>query len=304
MNLSVQKVQNMELSTFLQYSKKQQREFINSVDIQKINETYDLDLFKKFVAMKIFMEARHAAEDKSLFNITAQFRNFIALIAPAVALGADYGNDPEDKSSTGRGVRGRYLAMNAEEEYDETEGEDRVDEASNGYRLFHISNIGSYAWERKFFKMGFSNDTFYTGSVKTRRDLIESFVKMGPCTYYDDIKRWDLAKETDVRQLFKEIKKETEYENTFGYDVYSVAAFCVNGLLSLSWQSSWFGLVLVPLALAITLAVYAAIIPLSLTLYTVEKLLIDPIKWGLNALGKDENEAFIEEAFHGETCTI
>lgn len=54
-----------------------------------------------------------------------------------------------------------------------------------------------------------------------------------------------------------------------------------------------------------TVAIYAVVIPLSLTLYAVEELLVSPIKRVINALIPGEHEAFIEavcQADHGRAA--
>lgn len=103
---SVQKIRDKTIDSFLSSSKENQREFMNSIIIDELKEADNSPVLKKFIMMKVFMEARYAAENKSLFNLTAQFRNILALLVPALALKADYGEDPEETSTTGRGVRG------------------------------------------------------------------------------------------------------------------------------------------------------------------------------------------------------
>lgn len=275
---------------------------MTSININELKETHNRPLLKKFIAMKVFMEARHAAENKSLFNVTAQFRNVLALLFPALALGADYGEDPERTSRTGRGVRGPAVydvdrAVGGPPPFNP--GEDRKDAASNGYRLFHINNMGYRTWERKFFNLGVDEEsTIYTKRITTSMRYVPGYFFIatgGPYTIHGEIQKWDLLNESHLRRLFKEIKKETEYDNTLAYDLFCVASIGINMLLDLSINSGWFALILVPLALAVTAAIYTVVIPLSFTLYVLENLLVNPIKWAIDSLLIDKNEVFIEE---------
>lgn len=297
MSTTAEKIQEMTFDAFFSSSKMMQREFINSIKLVEL--AGNKPLLKKFIAMKVLTEARHAAEDKSLFNLTAQFRNFLALFLPALALGADHGPDPEGQSNTGRGIRGEY-AVEVFGMPDVRQGEDRVDEASNGYRLFHISEMGHYSWERRFFNLGVNKENeMVTKTISTKMEIgINQLFgySVGPFTYHSPLTTWDqLDNPTQLRGLFAKIKEETQYKNTLGYDLYCVAAYGIAILLELSANTSLFALVLVPFALMISLAIYAVVIPISLTLSAVEHLVINPLKWLSDHFVADEHEAFIEE---------
>ena len=144
---SIQQIQDKTFDSFLSSSKKDQRDFMDSINIHELKEINNRSLLKKFIAMKLLMEARHAAEDKSLFNLTAQFRNVLAPFAPRLRLGADYGdNDPA----------GRELLRDKRHLYGDVDDgeEDKKDASSNGYRLFHESQMGRNKWQRKIFNLG------------------------------------------------------------------------------------------------------------------------------------------------------
>jgi len=77
--------------------------------------------------------------------------------------------------------------------------------------------------------------------------------------------------------------------------LYCIAAYGIANLIELSANTSLFALVLVPFALMISLAIYAVVIPISLTLSAIEQLVINPLKWLGNHFVAEEHEAFIEE---------
>ena len=122
-------VQRTEISVFIGLSKQQQRALMAKLSIHDFKNEEDRPLLKKFIAMKVLMEARHAAEDQSPFNLTAQFRNLLAFFGlNELVLGADNGTS-----------------------WDRTLYPGEYQQATNGYRLFHISEMGMYVWNRKFF---------------------------------------------------------------------------------------------------------------------------------------------------------
>jgi len=191
MSATAEKIQEMTFDAFFSSSKKEQREFINSIKLVEL--AGNKLLLKKFIAMKVLTEARYAAEDKSPFNLTAQFRNFLALILPALALGADHGPNPEDNSNTGREIRGAYV-VEVFGRPDVREGEDKVDAASNGYRLFHISEMGHYSWERRFFNLGINEkNELVTKTISTKKEIgIDQLFgySVGPFTSHSDLTTW------------------------------------------------------------------------------------------------------------------
>ncbi len=59
--------------------KQKQQQFLMTIQINTLKDEQDLPLLKKFIAMKILMEARRYAEEKSRLNLTAQFRRFASI---------------------------------------------------------------------------------------------------------------------------------------------------------------------------------------------------------------------------------
>ncbi|MDP3704815.1 MAG: hypothetical protein Q8R24_02755 [Legionellaceae bacterium] len=298
-------LKDKSFNDFLASSQQKQREFINGIKINELKETVDRLLLRKFIAMKVFMEARHAAEDKSIFNFTAQFRNILALFMPALKLGADYGPDPASTSKTGRGVRGPYFVDPSSFGGGDQPGEDKEDAASNGYRLFHVSQMGRNTWQRKFFNLGVDKENrIVTKKINTSikpisGDIIADVLgclgaTSGPSTIHDDLHRWDLDNAEDLRSLFAEINNESKYDNSLGYDLYRAASFCICILFELSLENTgYLALILAPLALVVAVVVYAFVIPLSFALYAAQALLINPVQTAVDMLLPNEHETFI-----------
>ncbi|MBA2710284.1 MAG: hypothetical protein H0U57_06825 [Tatlockia sp.] len=111
---------------------------------------------------------------------------------------------------------------------------------------------------------------------------------------------WDkLNEKSYLKAIFAEIKNETDYENTFGFDLLCAASYCTNGLLFFSLlmkeNSLVLSLFLVPLVIVLSLALYALILPPALVFIAVEHIVINPIKKIIEAVQPSEHSAFIEE---------
>lgn len=79
----------------------------------------------------------------------------------------------------------------------------------------------------------------YTKHVKTEKKEMRLFFcsigTQGPWTDHSALQKWEnLDDPIQLRSLFAEIKKETEYENTLGYDIYCSASYISSILLDLS----------------------------------------------------------------------
>lgn len=273
---AVERVTEMTMDDFIGMSQREQREFISDISIPDLKEAENVRLLKKFIAMKVLMEARCAAEDKSLFNLTAQFRNLLAFCGLRdLHLEADLGNSED-----------RVLYA----------GERRV--GANGYRLFHVSEMGAHDWERKFFHVDTNNNMdIVTRITRTRPEDGLYYCKQ----VYIDAEAsviWDLTNSDHLRQLFNEIKKEARYENTLGYDLFCAAAFCAQTLFDLAWESNW-AIIAVPAAILLNVAIYAVVIPTTLALSVMEHLVVNPVKWVVNTLADtiitDPLDVFIDE---------
>ncbi|PJE09843.1 hypothetical protein [Legionella sp.] len=265
----------MTIPAFIKMPRAGQHIFLDKIKISELKS--NLPLLRKFVALKVLMEARSAVKDKSSFNLTAQFRNFLA------SFGVD-----ELKLHADRGISDKRT--NYPEEY-------RGDEITkNGYRLFHISDMGHRIWTRKFFNIGIDNyDNIVTQKVKVKGRLNKA-----PKSYVEDLETWQSLNKYDLEAVFAAIKEESSYENSFGYDLFCAAMFCANGLLLLNYLCATelnlgIGLLLIPFVLTLNLAIYAVTLPPALTFIAIEYCLVNPIKWVVNATTPDQYQAFIEE---------
>lgn len=264
---AAQRVQNTDMLDFKKWSKEEQREFISQIEVIELKRPKDLPVLKKFIAMKVLMEVRHAVENKSALNLTALFRNVLAFFG----LGE--------------------LRMDTDF-YELYSGERPNDIPQNGYNCFHISDMGLIHWNRKFFHIGVDKEN----NIITKETNTSCNIRRGLLLEHSEPKIWsNLDHDSEqLKNLLAEIKKQTQYENTLGYDLLSAVMFCLNGLVVLSAYTRLFALVLTPLALVLSTAIYALVIPATLTLSTLEHLIINPVKWIIHALQKDEHEAFIK----------
>jgi hypothetical protein len=70
-------LEKIDIPTFIEMPRAAQHIFLEKINISSLKS--NRLLLQKFVGLKVLMEARAAAEDQSSFNLTAQFRNFLAL---------------------------------------------------------------------------------------------------------------------------------------------------------------------------------------------------------------------------------
>lgn len=264
---------DMTIPAFIKMPRAGQQIFLDKIKISELKS--NLPLLRKFVAFKVLMEARSAVEDKSSFNLTAQFRNFLA----------SFGLD-ELKLHADRGASDKRTYY----------GEEYRDElAKNSYRLFHISNMGHRIWTRKFFNIGIDKDN----NIITQKVEVKGRLNKKPKPYVEDLETWESLNRDDLKAVFAAIKIESSYENSFGYDLFCAAMYCANGLLLLNYRcatgsSLACGLLLLPFVLALNLAIYAVTLPPALTFIAIEYCLVNPIKWVVNTNTPDQYEAFIE----------
>ncbi|MBA2650845.1 MAG: hypothetical protein H0U73_01040 [Tatlockia sp.] len=227
--------------------------------------------------MKVFLEVRRSAEDKSLFNLVAQFRNLLSFFDEEVRISVQTGYPKENFASNG----------DYQEEY-------RLDAAANGIRLFHVNELGFFNGnKRKYFHLGLDKDF----NIITKR--VNTEIRFVPKAIHSDLTTWDkLNEEYYLRTLFAEIKKETSYENSFGYDLFCSAIYSTNFLIFYSVLSEEIDPQMVPitltLALALSLAIHAVVLPIALALCALEHIIINPLKWVIDLM-PGEHEAFIEE---------
>lgn len=270
-------LQAITIPAFLNKSRDEQSAFLQGLtNYFRIPENRKNPLLKKYVALVVLMEARCAAEDKSSFNLTAQFRNFLAFFGlEDLKLGADRGNS-------------HARTMYSEEKR-------TGDIAINGYRLFHISNMGHRIWTRKFFNIGLDKDH----NILTQKVRIQGKIGESPEPLVEDMELWETLNRDQLKALFATIKEESSYENTFGYDLLCAGMYCANGLLLLNYLcategSLGCGLLLLPFALALSLAIYAVTLPPALTFMAIEYCIVEPIKLVVKMARPDKYEAFIE----------
>lgn len=268
----IDNLRQMKIADFIALDYVAQQKFLQQFAIDAFKNKENATLFKKYIALTVLMLARHDTEDKALFNLTAQFRNFLAYFGlDDLRLNANLG-----KSSDG-------ILYNDEK---------CISAASNGYRLFHISDMGFAYWKRRYLYLGLDSENhLVTEAVET---VGRPFG--GTETRHTQPITWDnLDNDVELRLLLAEIKKASTYENTLAYDLLCAAMFCANGLFILSLNCGYFSLIAIPLALAVNVAIYSAVIPPVLVLFTMEHLLVNPIKWLFNSVTGDPHEKFIEE---------
>ncbi|MBA2651884.1 MAG: hypothetical protein H0U73_06430 [Tatlockia sp.] len=264
-------INSTSISNFINKSKEEQQIFMAKVKIRELNQKEDRHLLKKIIAMKVLMEARRAIHDQSLFNITAQFREFLSYFSTEFHFEVDQASSDHRLRKEG----GESVVLGSEGA--------RKDGIVAGYRFFHTSEIGQLYWNRKFFTLGVDrSNNIVSKKVNHSNDALStSFTKT-----------WEILHKENLKSIFAEIKEETSYDNSFGYDLFCAAIYFSNALIDLSFESSYF---YVPFALACSLVSYALVIPTALTLFALECFLIQPLKWVINSLLPDEHAAFIED---------
>lgn len=261
-------LQAITIPAFIEMSREAQRNFLKPIKISELKS--NRLLLQKFVALKVLMEARAAVEDQSLFNLTAQFRNFIASFGLKDWKFQVEGSSPDELTT------------------------------NNSYRLFHISDIGRSYWTRKTFHIGIDdNNELFTQQMEVKAKLDKDSEE-----HSKELHIWKILNRADLKAVFAEIKKETRYENPFGYDLFCVAIYYANKLLLLNYKTiidrGWgAGLLLLPFVLALNLAIYAIALPLALTTIALEYCIIEPIKWVVKAVTPDYYEEFIENITSG-----
>ncbi len=211
--MTIELIKNTSMQDFIYKNKWEQQLFIEKVKINELKDKDKLPLLKKFIAMKVLMEVRNATKHSSL-NLTAGFRDLLANLSPDLHQKVFKPNKSGDIMYEKEAL---LAAANIK--------------SPNSYRLFHISDMGTYLWNRKFFKITVDeNNIIITQKANTEKRLFDD-----PDTTIESAQTWDtLNDEYSLKMLFNEIEKETRYDNTLGYDLASVAFFCTNGLLNLS----------------------------------------------------------------------
>jgi hypothetical protein len=273
--MTIELIKNTSMSDFISKSKWEQYNFISKVDISELRVKDQLPLLKKFIAMKVLMEARKASTNHSPFNLTAGFRDFLANIMPDLNQKA-YGGQTSDD----------FMYP------DEKKLRDDKSNAINSYRLFHISEMGAFIWNRKFFKVAIDEDN----NIITQKANTHRLFSITAPTNLDHPQTWDKLNDAyHLKLLFKEIKKETRYDNTLGYDLASVAFFCTNTLLGLCFSIENWRILLVPLALALSVVVHALVLPVALALIAMEVMIVKPLELLVEAFSPDEHAEFIDE---------
>ena len=250
-------------NVFLARSLDKQRDYLKTIDPR--------DKLEEFITVNIFILARSAAEEKSLFNLTHQFRNLLsycgfAKYRPRAYLSSQAYNDIYPKEM----VKGNV-----------------------GYSFFHTSKIGLSYWTQNFFHMNIDNSFVLTTEKIEMWPDYSKLNSLGKTCWSPS--QWNIKKQDDLKLLFDEIKKETRYDHTLGYDLLSFAVFSAACLLNLSIDVPH-GLyfITVPLALLINVVIFAVVIPSTLILTVLEYLVVEPIKWVVNALRTDSFDAFLE----------
>ncbi|MBA3535236.1 MAG: hypothetical protein H0T84_01285 [Tatlockia sp.] len=228
----------------------------------------------KYIAMKVLLEARRNAEEKSSLNLTAQFRKFASLFDGEAQFNVETGFP--------KGLNPAFY-----KEY-------QKDALTNGYRVVHVNEIGFFSSKRKHFNLYFDENN----NICTQKVYVDIVTTIHSPNFSDPV-RWDkLNEKSYLLTLFAEIKNETEYENTFGYDLICAATYCSNGLLFYSLLSKELSLTLslflIPLAIILSLTLYALILPAALVFIAVEHVVINPVKKILESILPGEHDAFIE----------
>ena len=219
--------------------------------------------------MKVLLEARESSTNHSLFVIPAYFRSMLA------AFGMDDLSMKAYKGDSNFGVL-----------YTGEEGQIR-----NGYRIAHISEMGSTNWNRRFFNIGVDeSNNIITQKANTTGHI--SYSK--PEHKLDEQQTWDLTDKETLKKLFAEIQKETTYEHTFGYDLVCAASFCAVGLLALS-QELEHNLIFGAIAVLLSVIIYAAVIPPALTSIAMEELICKPLESIFSETLQEKNEEFINQ---------
>jgi hypothetical protein len=249
MSNEIEQLRAITIPAFINMTSKEQDAFF--MQLGNLNEDFrkkeNFPLVKKFVALIVLATAREAAEDKSLFNLTAQFRNLLAFFGlDHLKLSADQGRTNNRVMYPGEQRSGIL--------------------ATNGYRLFHVSDMGCGIWTRKFFNIGIDGEN----NIITKKVRTQKMIGQEPETIAEDMKKWEVLNREDLSALMAVIQEETRYENTFGYDLLCTAMFCANELLVLNYlcateASLACGLLLFPFVLALNLAIYAVTLPPALT---------------------------------------
>ncbi len=269
--MTIERLESTNVSNFIKMSKEEQKRFLSSIEIHALKAKQDLLLLKKYIAMKVLMIARSNVEDKSLFNIQAQFRQIIGVL------------QGEPAAVT---VQIKKAGISSSS-----------DQRSVGYRFFHTSDLGFYCRKNKSFHLEVDENN---NNILTQK--CSSEVSLSGFKWKDsDVATWSkLNEENDLRALLAEIKKEVSYETTFGYDFLCMGMYCANLIaffsLLLSYETKLIGSVIfVPLALALNLAIYTLVLPPALTSIVIECLIINPLKALCESLSADEHESFVQE---------
>lgn len=185
--MSIQLIKDTSMQDFIKISHLAQKNFLKQVNISELKGEDHLPLLKKFIAMNLLMEVRKAAKNHSSFNLTAGFRDLIANISP----------DLQHKIIKGQKTTDILYPK---------EGVLLDKDSSHSYRLFHVSDIGGYIWNRKFFKIAVDvNNNIITQKANTR------MLFSNPETNIESAQTWvTLNDEYTLKMLFKEIEKKRD----------------------------------------------------------------------------------------------
>jgi cytochrome c oxidase subunit IV len=285
-------VRAMEIQKFLGLSEQKQFAILTQVDINELKNPDDFPLLKKYIAMNVLMKARFAAEDHSRFNLTAHFRDFLGSYKREYKFNVSRSFDHSDSRISGLSSDSKSTVPLSS--VSESERNDEITE-NNGYRFFHMSEIGFFNGNRKIFDLGVDQDN----NIITKRINTKEGLQLNSSQpIHSELVTWDRLNEEDqLTALLAEIKKETSYENTLGYDLLCVVMTCTNALLYFGWFRPLF----MPLALLVNLVIYPVVLPPLLVLVAIEHLIINPIKWVLES---NEYDFVVEELTSPATAAI
>lgn len=242
---------------FLKKTAAEQKEFLNDLGpVQDISK----DNLKVYIQMKTLVLARCAMEEKSGFNLTAQFRNFL--------------QNFWDKSDLS------YKTTCANTDYNQ-----------DGFKFTYLSHMGVFFNNEKKFKVQVGDDCVLSTKIKRESRRFRSRVNK------ELITTWNEADRTQLKLLFDEIKKQARYENTLGYDLLCTTTILTLGLfvLSIFQVPTGLQLITVPLAILLNVPILLVAIPTTFILSVLEYLVVEPVKFIVNALRTDDFDQFLNE---------
>lgn len=275
-------VQKIAIADFLTWSLEKQKQFVEQVNVYQLKHIHDDLLLKKFIVIKILVEARRATEEKSTLNLTAQFRNLCAYFA------------------------GSFFHIHADHKglLDSTHHADDVNHLM-GYRIAQLNDMGFDGWYYQSKALGVLFDEEYNLLTKT---AIYNYHHGNYISSMCQIKWRQLKSDkTQLESVFALIKEETEYENTLGYDLFTFAAKLIladrltESIRNREYLST---LIILTFTLVYSALFFLVIAPLSLSLIVMEYIVFNPIKEIAKLFETDEHQAFISQVVSEEDSSI